>query len=136
MMQNHDEDAPIRELLLRQHAMLRERLQALQRRAVAAETDVDGIALSTQEEALAAMEELSRQIGEIDLALAKLGNGTYGICDGCGQVIPRRRLEVLPAAARCVACAGSSAPSSRQKGGSQAQLEWRSPVRQRSPSRR
>jgi DnaK suppressor protein len=43
-------------------------------------------------------------IDEIDQALAKIGAGTYGICEQCGQPIPQPRLRALPYAALCVAC--------------------------------
>ena len=45
-----------------------------------------------------------------DRALAKLDEGTYGICDNCGQPIPERRLEAMPDSVLCVACAANEAP--------------------------
>jgi DnaK suppressor protein len=53
------------------------------------------LALSAQ--AMAAVED-------IDKALAKIDAGTYGICERCGQPIPKERLKALPYAALCVAC--------------------------------
>ena len=53
------------------------------------------LALSAQ--ALAAVED-------IDKALVKIDAGTYGICERCGQPIPKERLKALPYAALCVAC--------------------------------
>ncbi|MFP8887540.1 MULTISPECIES: TraR/DksA C4-type zinc finger protein [Streptomyces] len=50
-----------------------------------------------------------RVLAEIDLALARLENGTYGICEGCGSAIPAERLEILPYASRCVGCQQRSA---------------------------
>jgi DnaK suppressor protein len=41
---------------------------------------------------------------EIDQALAKIEAGTYGMCEKCGQPIPKARLKALPAAPLCVAC--------------------------------
>jgi DnaK suppressor protein len=41
---------------------------------------------------------------EIDAALRRLEAGSYGTCLACGRVIPFERLEVVPAADRCVAC--------------------------------
>ena len=38
-------------------------------------------------------------------ALERLESGSYGICAGCGEAIPTARLEALPTATRCVACA-------------------------------
>lgn len=43
-------------------------------------------------------------LAEIEAALARLRDGSYGRCTGCGQQIIRERLEVLPAAALCMAC--------------------------------
>lgn len=45
------------------------------------------------------------EIEAIDRALFKLGTERYGRCERCGQAIPQSRLEALPAAAMCVACA-------------------------------
>ncbi|HLJ34482.1 MAG TPA: TraR/DksA family transcriptional regulator [Ktedonobacteraceae bacterium] len=39
---------------------------------------------------------------EIEQALERLDNGTYGKCVVCGQPIPEKRLEAIPWAARCV----------------------------------
>jgi DnaK suppressor protein len=43
--------------------------------------------------------------GRVDRALAKLAEGSYGICDTCGEEIPARRLEAVPESVQCVACA-------------------------------
>ena len=43
-------------------------------------------------------------VDEIDRALAKMDAGTYGICERCGNPIPKARLKALPYAALCVAC--------------------------------
>lgn len=43
-------------------------------------------------------------IAEIDRALEKLEEGSYGACDECGAPISPRRLRAIPWAARCVAC--------------------------------
>ncbi|WP_101256393.1 TraR/DksA C4-type zinc finger protein [Streptomyces barkulensis] len=50
-----------------------------------------------------------RVLAEIDLALARLEDGTYGVCEGCGSAIPAERLEILPYASRCVGCQQRSA---------------------------
>jgi len=54
---------------------------------------------------VAAHETMLEQLGEVDRALAKLDDGSYGRCDVCGLEIPEGRLEVHPWAVRCVACA-------------------------------
>jgi DnaK suppressor protein len=43
-------------------------------------------------------------VDEIDRALAKIGLGTYGLCERCGKEIPKPRLKALPYAALCVSC--------------------------------
>jgi len=48
---------------------------------------------------------LAASIKDIDRALIKIEEGTYGVCDSCGDTIVAARLEALPAAALCVACA-------------------------------
>jgi DnaK suppressor protein len=42
---------------------------------------------------------------EIDAALGKLEDGTYGRCESCGLDIAEDRLEAMPAARLCMACA-------------------------------
>jgi phage/conjugal plasmid C-4 type zinc finger TraR family protein len=50
---------------------------------------------------------IARHVGEIrgvEAALGRIDNGHYGVCTHCGEEIPAARLQVQPAAARCVAC--------------------------------
>lgn len=42
------------------------------------------------------------EIRDIDLALQRLAEGSYGICIDCGQEIDPERLEANPAAVRCI----------------------------------
>jgi len=44
------------------------------------------------------------RLQEVDEALDRMANGTYGICDECGEPINPKRLEVRPVAKYCVAC--------------------------------
>jgi RNA polymerase-binding transcription factor DksA len=41
---------------------------------------------------------------EINAALGRLDDGTYGICERCHQPIPIERLEVLPTSRSCTPC--------------------------------
>lgn len=43
-------------------------------------------------------------IEEIDLAVTKIYDGTYGQCVSCGKSIPKERLRALPHTALCVQC--------------------------------
>ncbi|TDC03089.1 TraR/DksA family transcriptional regulator [Actinomadura bangladeshensis] len=47
---------------------------------------------------------LEGNLEEIDAALARLGDGTYGLCEDCRKPIPEGRLEIIPYARRCVNC--------------------------------
>jgi len=50
---------------------------------------------------------------EIDRALAKIDDGTYGLCEQCGDAIPEPRLQALPHAALCVSCKSGGLSSRR-----------------------
>ena len=43
-------------------------------------------------------------LGQIDQALSRLDEGTYGTCVDCGKLIEARRLEAVPWAERCFTC--------------------------------
>ena len=46
----------------------------------------------------------SRELVEIEIALSKISNGTYGICDMCEEDIGIQRLKVKPHAKYCIVC--------------------------------
>jgi RNA polymerase-binding transcription factor DksA len=48
------------------------------------------------------LEQLEAEIDDLDRALKKLDEGTYGICEACGKEIPTERLEAMPGARFCV----------------------------------
>ena len=43
-------------------------------------------------------------LSEIDASLQRLEEGSYGICERCGEPIPWQRLEVLPMSRLCTPC--------------------------------
>jgi DnaK suppressor protein len=55
------------------------------------------------------VESLARQeqqhLADVEAAIARLDDGTYGICERCGKAIPDARLEARPTARTCVGCA-------------------------------
>lgn len=57
-----------------------------------------------RERDLALSAQALASIQEIDVALAKIEKGTYGVCERCGEQIPEERLKALPHAALCVRC--------------------------------
>lgn len=46
----------------------------------------------------------SRLLDEVDAALGRMADGTYGVCLECGKQIETRRLQAIPWAERCFAC--------------------------------
>ena len=47
-------------------------------------------------------EGIERRLVDVDRALQKIEEGTYGICEDTGEEIPRGRLEAVPEALRTV----------------------------------
>ncbi len=46
----------------------------------------------------------SRELANIETALERMKEGTYGLCEGCGNSIPLVRLQALPYATCCINC--------------------------------
>ena len=60
---------------------------------------------SGSEEVASQLAELeSRELSQIERALAKLKQGTYGLCESCVKKIPVARLNALPFSTTCVDC--------------------------------
>ena len=59
---------------------------------------------SSQERDLALIDNLEHARGQVESALGRIEDGTYGTCQTCGQPIPRERLEALPFAGQCISC--------------------------------
>ena len=106
-----------RGLLLAERARALERAAALERElagiAEAAaqpgtddEHDPEGATLAFEREHTAALLARARErVTEIDAAIGRLEDGSYGTCARCGRPIGEERLAARPAAATCVRCA-------------------------------
>ncbi len=57
-----------------------------------------GTELFERERDLGQLEQVERELREIEDALRRLDDGTYGVCEACGRPIPDERLEALPTA--------------------------------------
>lgn len=53
---------------------------------------------------IAAGDEQSRRLQEIEAALGRIDEGTYGTCVGCGRKIKKERLRALPETPYCIDC--------------------------------
>lgn len=67
-------------------------------------TDADSVLERELAEAGAA--RAAEAIADVEHALARIGDGTYGWCESCGIAMPFERLEAIPWARLCVACPG------------------------------
>jgi DnaK suppressor protein len=68
--------------------------------------DVADMALqdATEEQQISLMELRNAMREQIDEALLRLDEGTYGICEDCGREISEGRLKAVPFARRCIQC--------------------------------
>jgi DnaK suppressor protein len=62
-------------------------------------------------------ESLERVLSRTERAVAKLDDGSYGICDACGEPISPGRMRALPEGVLCVSCTASQrrAPAPRRR---------------------
>lgn len=58
-------------------------------------------------EAEALAGELAETLAEIERALGRIDDGSYGRCERCGEAIAAARLEAMPMAATCISCASA-----------------------------
>jgi len=73
------------------------------------EHDPEGATIAFEREHLTALLDQTRdQLGRVDAALRRVDEGTYGVCEHCGEPIAPARLEARPTAALCIACARQS----------------------------
>jgi DnaK suppressor protein len=70
------------------------------------EHDPEGPTLAFERSQASAVRGQSRRhLSDIDAALQRMDDGTYGVCTRCGQHVAIGRLEVRPQAAQCIDCA-------------------------------
>ena len=70
------------------------------------EHDAEGATIAFERaQAMAMLEETRLQVDVLDKALARVEDGSYGVCEVCGQDIAPERLAARPAATRCITCA-------------------------------
>jgi RNA polymerase-binding transcription factor DksA len=55
-----------------------------------------------REKDISILEQVEAELADVEHALRRLEDGTYGICEACGQPIGEDRLEALPAARFCL----------------------------------
>ena len=65
------------------------------------------------EKRLALEQRTKGELANVEHALKKFEEGTYGICESCGQPIASERLEALPQARLCVSCKEKQAKNAK-----------------------
>ena len=58
----------------------------------------------TREQELALVTAIRSRMEQVEHALTRLDQGSYGTCESCGQDIPVARLAAFPAVTQCVGC--------------------------------
>jgi DnaK suppressor protein len=66
-----------------------------------------GQVAAEQGESRALIGQLEETLTEVERALAKLDEGSYGVCEVCSNEIGEARLEAMPATRYCINCASS-----------------------------
>jgi RNA polymerase-binding protein DksA len=61
-------------------------------------------ATAERTEVLGLVDNLKKQLDEVDGALARIDSGEYGKCSNCGREISAARLEARPEATLCIDC--------------------------------
>ena len=78
------------------------------------EHDPEGVTIGFERaQLLALLAGARRDLDAVERAAQRLAEGTYGRCLRCGEPIPAERLEALPAAETCLACASRRRPTAR-----------------------
>jgi RNA polymerase-binding transcription factor DksA len=55
-----------------------------------------------REKDLSILEQVEAELADVEHALRRLDDGTYGTCEVCGKPIPDERLEAMPATRLCL----------------------------------
>ena len=118
-------DASSRELLAAERQAALDRLAALEREHAGIveaagsanaddEHDPEGATIAFEREHVAALLGQTREhLSQVDAALRRLDDGSYGRCERCGQPIAAGRLAARPTATACVSCARPRCRSAR-----------------------
>jgi DnaK suppressor protein len=111
------EHEDIAELLAAERAGTLQRLSGLEREfagiiesSISAGTDdehdPEGATIAFERQHTAALLSQAREhLTQIDAAMVRLGEGSYGICEGCGISIGAARLAARPVTTTCITCA-------------------------------
>ena len=69
-----------------------------------ADSEDQAIEIENQEALEVIKKTETTEVYQIEAALKRISEGTYGTCAKCGEPIDPRRLKALPTAATCISC--------------------------------
>jgi RNA polymerase-binding transcription factor DksA len=92
----------LRSLLI--DALAEQRRQLSQQESRVALMAGDAGASNDREVARMAAVRAGEAIADVEHALARFDDGTYGTCEACGRAVPFERLEAIPHTRSCVGC--------------------------------
>ena len=105
---NQSWHAEIREQLELKRAELNERVTKIKADitgGLEADSKEQAAQLENQEVLDALANEGVEELAKISAALQRLKDGTFGICEQCGEQISKGRIEARPFSAKCIDCA-------------------------------
>ncbi len=89
-------------------------VDATQLTATDDEHDPEGATIAYERSQTSALLTAARShLDDVDAALQRIADGSYGRCEHCGDPIPHERLLARPAARTCIACAAPARPGRR-----------------------
>lgn len=119
MAERRPDSSSLREMLTAERASTLERIAGLRRdwegivessagMAIDDEHDPEGATIAFERSQIEALLDHEHQrLAELDRALERLREGSYGTCERCGRRIATERLAARPAASTCISCAAS-----------------------------
>lgn len=64
----------------------------------------DGASIAEAERIVTVTEDMQHILAQVNAALERMNEGTYGVCQRCGKPIGEERLEAFPYVAYCIEC--------------------------------
>lgn len=105
----------LRQLLLQRHKLLSAAVNADlhidgdSHTSITGSSDADWTTADVDADNLIARAERdAKELTETDAALEKITEGSYGVCESCGEAIGYARLLAYPSARRCLSCQKSA----------------------------
>lgn len=108
-MQKQMDLKDMRERLRERKIVLDEQIELENKKILPKRMDNQNVADNASDYAYRARQEsrlnqMEEQLAEVNGALERIKDGTYGICTNCGNTINAERLEALPYAELCIDC--------------------------------